>query len=162
MTGGCRILGIGSPFGDDRAGWEACALLRARRRVGALASETEIRTLDRPGLLLVELLAGAESVILIDAVRSGAAIGAIHRLDGDRPGRARPLLSSHAGGVMEAVDLARALGELPLRLQIFGIEADAANSRDVLSPGVSAALPELVRQIEDRIMAWKMQRPEAW
>lgn len=160
MTSGFRILGIGSPFGDDRAGWEACTLLRARRGAGVSAPDVEIRTLDRPGLLLVDQFAGIDNVILIDAVRSAAAVGAIHRLDGDCLGGTRPLLSSHAGGVMEAVDLARALGGLPLHLRIFGVEADPTNHRDVLSPAVRAALPELVRQVEDQVTAWAMHRPE--
>ena len=160
MTGGFRILGVGSPFGDDRAGWEACTQLCARSHVAALVPEPEIRALDRPGLLLVEHFAGTDGVILIDAVRSGAAIGTIHCLDGDGLGRVRPWLSSHAGGVMEAVDLARALGDLPLRLRIFGIEADPTNGREFLSPAVSAALPELVRLVEDQATAWVMRRPE--
>lgn len=160
MMGGIRILGVGSPFGDDRAGWEAAAMLHSRRRTSGLAAQMEIRTLDRPGLLLVEQFAGAGNVILIDAVRSGAAIGAIHRLDGNNLCRVQSVLSSHAGGVMEAVDLARVLGDLPSRLLVFGIEADPANGSDSLSPVVNMALPELVRQVEDQVTAWSMSRPE--
>jgi len=154
MTAAIRILGIGSPFGDDRAGWEAAALLQQRRRAGATGRQVDIRTLDRPGLLLVGQLAGTAPIVLIDAVRSGAAIGAIHRFDGDDLSCRRPAVSSHAGGVMEAVQLARALGDLPSNLLIFGVEADPANDGDNLTPAVSAALPELVRRIEEQVTAW--------
>ena len=154
MTAAIRILGIGSPFGDDRAGWEAAALLQQRCRVGAADRQVDIRTLDRPGLLLVGQLAGTASLVLIDAVRSGAAIGAIHRFTGSELSRRRPEVSSHAGGVMEAVQLARALGDVASNLLIFGIEADPANLGDNLTPAVSAALPELVRRIEEQVTVW--------
>lgn len=154
MTAAIRILGIGSPFGDDRAGWEAAEMLQQSRRLGAASPQVEIRRLDRPGLLLVGQLAGTAQVILIDAVRSGAAIGAIHRFDGAELSRPGPALSSHAGGVVEAVQLARALGDLPLHLLVYGIEVNPANDGDHLTPAVKAALPELVCRIEEQVTVW--------
>ena len=160
MTGAIRLLGIGSPFGDDRAGWEAAVLLQARCHAGDRHRNADVRILDRPGLLLVEQFRGAEYVILIDAACSGAPAGTIHALDGQCLERFRPLLSSHAGGVMAAVDLARALGEYPARLQVLAIEADPANRGDRLSPAVRTALPVLVQRIEDQLTAW-LERPSA-
>ena len=68
-----RIIGIGSPFGDDAVGLEVARMLAGRRR--------ELRS-DRVPIAqvtaLVDLLEGAEAVILIDAVRSGALPGTIH------------------------------------------------------------------------------------
>jgi hydrogenase maturation protease len=154
MTVAIRILGIGSPFGDDRAGWDAVAMLRRRRRTGGGDRQVEIRALDRPGLLLVGQLAGSARVILIDAVRSGAPIGSIHRFDGEELLCSRPVLSSHAGGVTEAVQLARTLGDLPSHLLVFGVEADPVNDGDDLTPAVGAALPELVCRIEEQVTAW--------
>jgi len=55
---------------------------------------------------------------------------------------------------MEAVQLARALGDVASNLLIFGIEADPANLGDNLTPAVSAALPELVRRIEEQVTVW--------
>lgn len=160
MTDVIRILGIGSPFGDDRAGWEAAVLLRSRCHTGDRLRNVDIRILDRPGLLLVEQFTGAGHVILIDAVCSGAAVGTLHALDGHRLERLRPLLSCHAAGVTAAVDLARALGANPAHLQVFGIEADPANRGDRLSPAVRAALPELAQRIEDRVTAWSVRPSE--
>ena len=69
-----RILGIGSPFGDDRVGWEVVERLRtggylAPFPAGAIAAEC----CDRAGAGLVAHLAGADFAILVDAMRSGAA-----------------------------------------------------------------------------------------
>jgi hydrogenase maturation protease len=63
------------------------------------------------GTALLESWKGADTVILIDAVASGAYPGTIHRLDA----RAQLLpagflhTSSHAFGVAQGVELARAL-----------------------------------------------------
>src|SRR5207302_5635970 len=73
---------------------------------------------------LLEAWAAAPSVILIDAVTSGAAPGTIHRLDA----LTQPLptgfafSSTHLLGVAEALELARALHQLPSRLIVYGVE----------------------------------------
>jgi hydrogenase maturation protease len=154
MTDAIRIIGVGSPFGDDRAGWEAIAEVRARGVVGTLASTIEIRVLDRPGLQLVGELAAEKKLILIDAVCSGADIGTIHSISVESPVTLRPVLSSHNGGVMTALELARVLGEFPPRFLMLGIEADPANDGDSVTPAVRAALPEVARRIEECVKGW--------
>lgn len=73
---------------------------------------------------LIEAWSGHDDVIVVDAVVSGAPPGAILEWDA----RACPLApagfrcSTHGFGVAEAVELARALGRLPKRLTILGIE----------------------------------------
>ena len=68
-----RIIGIGSPFGDDRAGLEV-----AVRMAAAPPDGVEVIVADRPGTDLVGMLRGAEAVIVVDAVRSNAPAGAVH------------------------------------------------------------------------------------
>jgi hydrogenase maturation protease len=63
----------------------------------------------------MEAWRGVETVIIIDAVMSGAEPGTIRRLDA----KTQPLqkdafrCSTHAFGVAEAIELSRARGELP-------------------------------------------------
>jgi hydrogenase maturation protease len=141
-----RVLGIGSPFGDDRVGW---AVIDALRGSGALTRARASATCyDRPGLRLVEALTGAEHAILVDAMRSGAPPGSIRRLAAEDLTVASGLLSAHGFGVAEAVALARALGALPRRLTVIGIEiADPQPGADLSAP-VRAAVAAAAAQIE--------------
>lgn len=114
-----RIIGIGSPFGDDAAGLEA-----ARTLAAAPPPECEIIAADRPGASLVEMLDGADAAILIDAARTGAPPGTIHEFGFDELERAAAarLVSSHGVGVAAAVALARKLGRAPAHGRIVAIE----------------------------------------
>jgi Ni,Fe-hydrogenase maturation factor len=57
-----RILGIGSPSGDDQAGWLVADALQ-----DAGLEDVDIDKLDRPGTSLIPLLA-VSRLILIDAM----------------------------------------------------------------------------------------------
>src|SRR5262249_55901180 len=67
---------------------------------------------------------GAETVVIVDAMLSGATPGAIFQFDAG----AQPLpkisfrCSTHAFGVAEAIEMARALCNIPQRLIVYGIE----------------------------------------
>jgi len=137
-----HIIGIGSPFGDDRLGWEAAETLRRSGDISAAAAGTvEISHLDHPGSLVPMPWRDADCVILLDAVRSGAQPGTRHCLDADELSGAGMECSSHGFGLAEAVGLIRALGRMPLRLLVRGIEADSAWAGLSLSPAVASALP---------------------
>ena len=104
-----RIIGIGSPFGDDAAGLET-----ARMLAEAPPSNCEVIAADRPGTALLDLLEGAHAAILIDAVCSGAPPGTIHEFTFDELDRcAVRFVSSHDLGVAAAIQLAQKLGRAP-------------------------------------------------
>ena len=91
---------------------------------------------------------GASSVIVVDAVCSGAPPGTIHRWDANRerlPKRMFP--TTHDFGLAEAVEMSLVLGELPPQFMIFGIEAAQFDIGEPLSPEVASALPRLVDEI---------------
>lgn len=144
MSGGIRIFGIGSPLGDDQAGWLTIDALLAR---GMGGDEMVIEKLDRPGANLIPLLDDAGWVILVDAMRSGNQPGCIKRFDArDWPAYGRGL-SSHGLGVLDALLLARALGGLPPRLDLYGIEIGPAGPGDKVGNAVQAAIRRLARHI---------------
>lgn len=132
-----RVLGIGSPFGADRAGWIAIDRLEAAG-LPARFPEVHFERLDRPGAALLSHLAGARGVVLIDALAGG------------EPGRSRELTlpelahhcgaSSHGFGVADALALAEALGEGPAQLRLFGIEVGGADAADGFDFGPLVAL----------------------
>ena len=154
-----RIIGIGSPFGDDGAGLEA-----ARQLAVSPPSGCEIVAADRPGLGLIELFAGAEAVILIDATRSGAPAGTLHDLSLRRLARRAPTpASSHAFGVAAALQLAEQLGRGPTRGRVLGVEIahPAGRIPDTLTAPVHRGVARAVRRARwwaDRLEAQRSHR----
>jgi len=136
------ILGIGSPSGDDQAGWLTVDALLA---IGACAAGGGIliQKLDRPGSGLIPLLAGASRVILIDAMQSNGPIGRIQHFDADDWPAYNKGLSSHGFGVLDALALAQALGNLPPRLDLYGIGIGEAIPCDTPCIEVQAAAQQL-------------------
>jgi hydrogenase maturation protease len=144
---GVRILGIGSPSGDDQAGWltvDALLDLGIRSADGIL-----IEKLDRPGAALIPLLEHAAWVILVDAMQSEGKIGRVRRFDQTNWPSYRHGLSSHGLGVLDALSLAHELGALPPRLELYGIEIGLARTMNEMDGLVLAAVQQLARQIAD-------------
>ncbi len=143
------IIGVGNPHrGDDAAGLQAVRLLRD---MGVDASS--LLEHSGEGASLMETWKGSGTVILIDAVSSGSAPGTIHRFQpatGPLPAQCFQS-STHAFSLPQAVEMARALDELPERVLIFGIEGRNFQAGAELSPEVSAAVPRLVREVFDEV-----------
>jgi hydrogenase maturation protease len=142
-----RIIGVGSPFGDDAAGLEAGRALADSPPPGC-----EVRVEDRPGASLVDLVSGVEAAIVLDAVASDAAPGTLHDLPLEDAGRFHAaLVSSHDLGVGAALALARALGRMPRRGRFLGVEGAPGTAREGagMSPAVRAAIPALVARARE-------------
>lgn len=136
------VIGIGQPYrGDDAAGLEAAA-----RITGALPHHGE-------GLGLMALWEGHDAVILIDAAESGAQPGTLHRFTTEAPLAEVCRTSSHAFGVHQAIETARALGRLPPCLIVHAVEGARWDLGAPLSPAVEAALPALVAAVEEDVEA---------
>ena len=140
-----RILGIGSPSGDDQAGWLTVDALLAE----GVHTEGEviIDKLDRPGAQLIGLLGGAARVILIDAMQSQDAVGRMRHFGVEDWPAYRHGLSSHGLGVLDALALARELGSLPPQIDLYGIEIGTANPGEAASQPIHAAARQLARTI---------------
>jgi len=109
---------------------------------------------DEPTRLL-ELWDGLDTVVVVDAVSTGAAAGTLHHVDvgdGSLPGELR-LASTHALGVGEALELGRALGRAPRRVVVLGVEGAAFGMGDPMTPSVEAALDQLVAAALDELGA---------
>jgi hydrogenase maturation protease len=141
-TGNKIVIGIGSEYrGDDAVG-----LLAARRTKELGLQDVTVLEQDGDGAQLMEAWSGARVVMIIDAAGSGAPAGTVHRFEAN----ADPLPahfshhSTHAFGLAEAIELARALGQLPERVIIYGIEARNFAAGTGISPEVRAALDRVV------------------
>jgi len=148
-----HCIGIGNIYRHD----DGVGLYVARRlRLEALAN-VSIMENDGDGGALLDAFDGAKVIVLIDAIRSGAPAGTIHRLSlHDQP---MPCVefssSSHVFGVAEAVELARTLGQLPPSCVLYGVEAASFDWGVGLTPVVEKAAGQLVRQIAHTL--WESQ-----
>jgi hydrogenase maturation protease len=141
----CIVIGVGNPDrGDDAAGRAVVRELRNLR-----SANIEIVEHSGGATTLVMEMDGAEQAFLIDACVSGAPPGTIRRFDVSST--AMPALTSafstHGFGPAAAVELARALGQLPRRCIIYAIEGASYETGAPLSPPVAAAAAEVVRRL---------------
>lgn len=148
MSTRVRLVGVGSPFGDDAVGW-----IVAREAARCLGAAVEIRLRDRPGLWLLEDLDCPGGVVLVDGVRGLGPPGTVAVLgSGTLPAGRLRLGSSHGFGVAEAVELARRLGRGPASLALVGIEIGESGEggvRAVVRAAVPAAVRAVLRAVAD-------------
>ena len=143
------IIGIGNRYRrDDGAGPAVLDRLRDLKPAGV-----ELVERSGEGAELIDSWRGARSVIVVDAVSSGAEPGTVHRLDASREAIPARFFhySTHAFSLAEAVETARTLGELPRRLIIFGIEGADFGAGEEFSDPVTAALAEVVERIRTEL-----------
>ena len=144
-NGGTLIIGLGNRYrGDDAVG-----LVVARRLKEAAPEGVRVLEESGEGAALMESWKGADTVILIDALHSGAKPGTVRRLDAH--GQPIPTrffhCSTHAFGVAEAIELARVLSQLPPRVIVYGIEGKSFEAGLGLSPEVEKAGQEVVKRV---------------
>lgn len=141
------IIGIGNTDrGDDGVGLHVARALRAADLPGVVVREE-----SADGAALMEAWKGAQAVILVDSVVSGREPGTVFRFEAHAqplPKRLFSHASTHAIGVTEAIELARALRQLPPRLVVYGIEGRCFAIGAPLSPEVEQAAVEVVRQLQ--------------
>lgn len=150
-----RIIGIGNDCrGDDGVGNAVARLLSARALAGIEVLE---QTGDGPALL--DVWRGASAVFLIDAMLSGASAGTVHRFAAhEKPLPARfHLVSNHAFGAAEAIELARSLGQLPAHLTLYGIEVERVTAGMELSPAVERAAHRVAVRVANEALALRRQ-----
>jgi len=146
------VIGIGSPAGDDQAGWLVVDALRRANLLQRLPCTVRLLALDRPGARLIREFEDANVVVLVDATCSGAPPGSIRRIDRiECIGRGRSL-SGHEFGVAPALQLAEALGLLPASIWIYGIEIQTAEVDGGPSVFVTAAANKLAQIIADELV----------
>ncbi len=154
MSGIC-IIGLGSPHGDDQIGWELVRLLESE---AAVDESLRLRACATVGGELLEFWKGAQLAIIVDAVHGAGSPGTVQRIslhpqhDPSVPDTVRAL-SSHGIDLPELIELAEALGVLPRRLLLFGVEVSACAPFGSLSSPVRAALPGLAQAVRAEIGA---------
>ncbi len=95
-----------------------------------------------------------ERLILVDAVQGGGCAGDLYRLEIGSEGLLQGVLSPvslHEFGVAEALEQARAVGLLPPRVVLLGMEPERMGPGLELSRVARARLPVLLRMIREEL-----------
>jgi hydrogenase maturation protease len=144
------VLGVGNAYrGDDGVG-----LVVAERLQGRVPDGIEVTVCEQEASRVLDALEGADAAVIVDAVASGAEPGTLHRFDAAAaavPARAFGS-STHAFGVGEAIELARALGKLPPRVVVYGIEGREFAAGHGLSAPVEAAVGRAAEAILEELV----------
>jgi hydrogenase maturation protease len=142
------VIGVGNAWrGDDGAGLAVARRLRELAQAGI-----EVREVEGDATAVMQDWGAADAVVVVDAAQSGALPGTVSHFDA----RAAPLparllrSSTHAFGVPEAIELARALGRLPATLDVYAIEGAAFAAGDRLTASVERAAEELAATLAAR------------
>ncbi len=141
------VVGIGNRYrGDDAFGCLVAAELAQLAIPGLKCIEH-----DGEPATLIDCWQGADKVLLVDAVSSGGEPGEIFRFDlGHQPlPEGCRIYSSHAFGVAEAIELARALGRLPAQIVFIGVEGECFHAGASLSASLAAAKPTVIAKVLD-------------
>lgn len=144
-----RIIGIGNQYrGDDGVG------LRIAQDIKKMSPD-HVTVIEQSGegISLMDSWKDSDTVILIDAVHSGAQPGTIHRFDVHTQTIPTKFFhySTHAFGVAEAIELARALKQLPQNLIVYGIEGKCFEAGIGLSLEVEKAVEEVMMRVKQDI-----------
>jgi hydrogenase maturation protease len=144
VVGRRAVVGLGHPYRrDDGVGPRVVEHLQA----AGLPHLRAIAAAD--GLAILDACQQAAVVIIVDAMASGAPPGTIICYDALRQTLPRRWFqcSTHTLGVAEAIELARALQQLPPRLLVYGVEGRDFAPGMGLSAAVASAVPEVVARI---------------
>jgi hydrogenase maturation protease len=136
------FVGMGSPHGDDRAGWMVAEAIAPRANGLAV-----VRHAAAPPDIL-DWLDGVERLAICDACCGIGPVGTWRRWDSppsDFPSvRAQ---SSHDLGLPEVLELAARIGSLPGEVFVWGLEIGGTGPAQPASREVAAAVPAIVDDV---------------
>lgn len=151
------VLGLG----NELAGDDAVGILVARAVRGELDGLADVVESSASGLALIEVLAGYERAVVVDAIVTGRnPPGTIVEMGLPEVGRV-VAPSTHQAGLPELAAVAGRLGlGFPSRTRVLAVEVlDPYTFGAPLSEPVATALPELLRRVLETVRRWEAEQP---
>ncbi|MBN1265323.1 MAG: hydrogenase maturation protease [Anaerolineales bacterium] len=143
------ILALGNPLREDD-GISTAVLSMLKERLPT-AADVDLLDGGTAGLDCALLWEGYENLILIDAADMGLPPGQWRRFGLEDmqldENSLRSIGAVHAAGLNEALVLGRALGNLPPRVIVFGIQPETIQYGMRISSRLLQALPELCEAV---------------
>lgn len=156
MSTAIVVIGLGNRYrGDDAAGLCVAASLRSVSLPDVTVVEHEGNPID-----LIDQWSDAKLVVLIDATASAVLPGTIQRFDA----RQNPLpaesfrVSTHAVSLAEVIELARAIGAIPPKLIVYGIEGATFATGEGISPRVQQAIDDVAERVQQDIITFSCHK----
>lgn len=153
------VLGLGNELAAD----DAVGLLAVRAVSEDVAGAADVVESSASGMALIELFAGYDRALVVDAIRTGRnPPGTIAELGLDEVG---PVLapSLHHAGLPEMAAVARRLGlRFPSEMYVLAVEVlDPYTIGGTISPPVAGAVDEVAQRLRARIEQWGSSRARA-
>jgi len=143
------IVGVGSPIlGDDGVG---IVIARHCKELFSSINNVDVAEIGTGGLSLLDIVAGYDRLILLDAVISGSPPGTVQVLDESAISDTVHLGTGHEADLKTTLALGRKLAgqPLPKEVHIVAVEVrDVTTFSESLSPEVQAAVPSAVAAVE--------------
>ncbi len=152
VAGKTIVIGVGNLLlKDEGVGVHAVRELQKEKNLPGV----EVVDGGVAGIGLIDLFQGAEKLILVDAAEMALPPGSVVRFTPEeirsRADVERPRFSSHEVGVLEVLEVARALGQCPPEVVVIGIQPKEISWGTELSPEVEASLPRVVSLVLEEI-----------
>ncbi len=140
------VLGIGNILLSDEG--VGVSVVEALERGYVLPSWAETLDGGTSGMELMEVMAGREHLIVVDAVRTGAPPGTVVLLrDSQVPALFTQKISPHQLGLCDVLMALRLTNEFPHRLTLVGVEPESLAPGIGLSPTVALAVAPALEQV---------------
>ena len=140
------VIALGTPHGDDQIAWTI-----TDRLCDDPAFCGTCTRVTSPWDVIPHIRTGRPTII-IDACRSGAPAGTIHRLTAqDLPAQPGMSASTHGSTLEDGLRLAQSLGHDVSDVVIYGIEIEACQPGAPLSELARRAAEELAIRIRDEL-----------
>jgi hydrogenase maturation protease len=140
------VLGAGNILlSDEGIGVRVIEALEDRYEV---PESVEILDGGTCGMDLLDVIAGRDHLIIVDAVNTGSPPGTLVRLrDGEVPVAFRTKSSPHQLGLQDVLALLRLLGTAPGRVTVIGVQPGRLDLGLELSPLIAGRLEEMVGRV---------------
>lgn len=146
------VLGIGNILcGDDGIGPSVVNLLQKQN----WPDTVQILEVGTALLNHLEIIGSTRHLFIIDALRTGAKPGTIHRFHLEELASSlEPAITSHGIPLKQVIALAQEQTGFPVKVIIFGIEPLSLELATELSPPIKATLSQITAQIMEELNRW--------
>lgn len=151
------VIGIGNAFrGDDGVGWAVVDVLQKALPKGVITKK-----IDGSIFELIDLFSTHSNVYVVDACVSTMPPGSWRRIDAtcEPMPKEFAITSSHGLGLAQAIELCRALGQIPTQLALYLIAGSSFSINDRLSITVADAVPIVSKNLAQELKNSCMKEP---
>jgi len=153
VSGPIVVIGIGNRYRRD----DGSALLVLEALTGRLSAGIPVVDSDGDPTHLLDAWTGADLVVVIETVRDGRPPGTVAVVEddallgaSDASGRNQ---GSHSLGLLEAIALGSAVGRLPGRLRVVGIEPEDLGWGDRVTDAIAGSIETAAALVLDIVLA---------